>query len=219
MSNQIVNIASLSDQVEIVIREKILSGELAPGQRISIDELSLRWGVSSTPVRDAIRRLEKVGFLKIAPRRGIYVSEFDAHEFKEVFDLRIALECLAVESATGRIPATEIDSMILEYQKAQTAFLESGNRTMLEQCDPLVHEAIIRYCDNQRLKEIVHDLHDLLDWARRIISVRRPETYELAFPEHMTILNALKAQNMEEAQMALRRHLKNSYNRGYGVAS
>lgn len=212
-----IGLISLSDKIEDAIREEILSGALVPRQRISIDELSSRWGVSSTPVRDAIRRLEKVGFLKVSPRRGVYVADFDQRDFKNIFDLRIALECLAIESATDRIPVPELDQIVEAYQRAQKHFIESGDRSLLEDCDPLIHEVVIEYCDNDRVKDNVRDLHNLLDWARCTVSAHRPETYELAFPEHIKILDALKARNTVAAQVALREHLKNSFERGLGT--
>lgn len=147
-----IGLISLSDKIEDAIREEILSGALVPRQRISIDELSSRWGVSSTPVRDAIRRLEKVGFLKVSPRRGVYVADFDQRDFKNIFDLRIALECLAIRSATDRIPVPELDQIVEAYQRAQKHFIESGDRSLLEDCDSLIHEVVIEYCDNDRVK-------------------------------------------------------------------
>jgi DNA-binding GntR family transcriptional regulator len=211
-----LEVTPLSDQIENVIREEILSGALVPGQKLSIDDLSSRWGVSSTPIRDAIRRLEKVGFLKVAPRKGVYVADFDQKEFKNIFDLRIALESLAVESASVLIPENEIDMMIEAYQNAHNHFLATGDRALMVEYDPMIHDVLIRYCDNDRLKEIVRDLHDLLDWARRTVSARRPETYEQAFPEHMKILDGLKARNVQLAQIALREHLQNSFKRANG---
>ena len=105
-----INSSSLGEQIEEAIREEILSGELIPGQRLSIDELAQRWGVSSMPVRDAVRRLEVSGFLIVAPRRGVFVSKFDQTRFKNIIDIRSALECLAIELPIESIPEAEIDA-------------------------------------------------------------------------------------------------------------
>jgi DNA-binding GntR family transcriptional regulator len=208
-----LDVVSLSGQIENLLREQILGGELIQGQKISIDEISARLGVSSTPVRDAIRRLEKVGFLKVSPRRGVYVAEFDQKDFKNIFDLRIALECLAIESAAECIPTAELDLSTKAYQDAYALFAATGDRSLLVQHDPLIHDVIVTYCDNNRLKDLVRDLHSLLDWARRNVSLRRPETYEMAYPEHIQILEALQERNADKAQLALRTHLKNSFKR------
>jgi DNA-binding GntR family transcriptional regulator len=136
---------------------------LVQGQKISIDEISAHLGVSSTPVRDAILRLEKAGFLKVSPRRGVYVAEFDHKDFKDMFDLRIALECLAIESAAESIPTAELDRITKAYHDAYTLFMASGDRSLLVQNDPLIHDVIVKYCDNNRSKDLVRDLHSLLD--------------------------------------------------------
>ena len=94
-----IQTASLGRQIENELREEILAGRLSPGQRISIDTLAAQWGTSSTPVRDAVKRLADLGFLRIAPRSGVFVAELDARKLEEIFELRIALECMAVTKA------------------------------------------------------------------------------------------------------------------------
>jgi DNA-binding GntR family transcriptional regulator len=207
-----IDTTSLSRQVENTLRDEILAGKLRPGQRIGIDELAARWGVSSTPVRDAVKRLEQAGFIEINPRRGINIAQLDCRTFKHVFDLRIALECLAVESATERIPAAEIEEAIAAYRDAEAHFRATGDRTLLAKHDDRVHDLIVRYCDNPKLIEIVNDLHDLIAWARKTIVTRQPSTYERAAPEHLAILAALRERNAEAAQAALRSHLKRALN-------
>lgn len=214
-----INTASLSQQVEDTLRDEILSGKLAPGQRIAIDELAARWGVSSTPVRDAVKRLEQAGFVEISPRRGINVAQLDCRTFKHVFDLRIALECLAVETATERIPTEEIEEAIRAYQDAEAHFRATGDRSLLAKHDDRVHDLIVSYCDNPKLKEIFSDLHDLIVWARKTIVMRQPSTYERAVPEHLAILAALRERNAEAAQAALRSHLKRALSETLGASS
>jgi DNA-binding GntR family transcriptional regulator len=92
--------SSLSEQVEIALKKEITSGRMQPGQRVSTSDLRAAWKISSTPFRDAVRALENQGFVTVEPRKGIYVATMDADAVKEIFDLRIALECMAVERAT-----------------------------------------------------------------------------------------------------------------------
>jgi DNA-binding GntR family transcriptional regulator len=207
-----IDTTSLSRQVENTLRDEILSGKLTPGQRIGIDELAARWGVSSTPVRDAVKRLEQAGFIEISPRRGVNIAQLDCRTFKHVFDLRIALECLAVESATERIPLDEIEDTMAAYRDAEAHFRAIGDRALLAKHDDRVHDLIVRYCDNPKLIEIVSDLHDLIAWARKTIVTRQPSTYERAVPEHLAILTALRERDADAAQAALRSHLKRALN-------
>ena len=96
--------SSLGEQVAEALKNEILSGRLAPKQRIDIGRYASDWNVSSTPMRDAVKQLEAAGLVEVSPRRGVYVSEIDRQELREIFELRTALESLAIRSATERIP-------------------------------------------------------------------------------------------------------------------
>jgi DNA-binding GntR family transcriptional regulator len=208
---RVVETASLSEQIQRELKRDILSGKLVPGQRLGIDELALQWDVSSTPVRDAIKRLEAAGLVKVAPRRGVYVSTLDQRTFKHVFDLRIALECLAVESATALIPDDEIQRTLTLYREAGTQFEGTGDDSLLVEHDSMIHDLIIRYCDNPKLVEMMQGLNDLIEWARNTVAERGPNSYIRALPEHLQILEALEARDPDAAQTALRTHLKNAF--------
>jgi DNA-binding GntR family transcriptional regulator len=208
----VVNVAPLSVQIEQAIKEEIVSGRLTPGQRIDMDELSHRWGVSITPVRDALRRLEVAGFLTVAPRRGVYVAAPDQQQFKEIFDLRIALECLAIESAIALIPQEDIVALTNHEREALQVFRDIGERGLLIKYDPIIHDLILRYCGNRKLVEIMDGLSDLIRWTRNIV-VQDQSTYEAAVPEHIRILDALRARDADAATQAMRAHLRNSFRR------
>jgi DNA-binding GntR family transcriptional regulator len=214
-----VQTMSLSEQIINELRNEILSGTLLPGQRLSIDELASKWGTSSTPVRDAIKHLESVGFLTIAPRRGVYVSNFDQRTFKDIFELRIAFECLAVESATERIPADELQRMIDIYQEGEHQLKENGDLSILIKNDHLIHDTIIKYSDNAKLVELIGDFQDLITWARLTVVTRHPNSYSISLPEHLEILDALKRRDPEAARIALKTHLKNALYRTLHSAS
>lgn len=207
-----IDATPLSSQIERELKRGIVTGELKPGQKISIEELAAQWQVSSTPVRDAIRRLEAIGFLKVAPRKSVYVAKMDARTFKDIFDLRVALECMAVELALPNLPVSLIDEVIAAYE---TAFAQSSldhDLEPLRNVDPLVHELFLNHCGNAKLVEIMDGLSDLITWARKII-VRQPQSYEIAHHEHMAVLRATRAGDSPAAQAAMRRHLRNSCER------
>ncbi|GIV80321.1 GntR family transcriptional regulator [Litorilinea aerophila] len=211
----IVETTSLSEQIEDALKAEILAGRYRPGQRISPDELRDRWGVSITPVRDAIRRLESIGLVKVLPRRGVYVATIDKKSFKNIFDLRIALECLAIETAALLIPDEKIEEAYHYYREAERQLRETGDRTLLIERDHTLHDLIIEYCDNPKLQEIMRDLHDLNVWARATLVARHPDSYEQALPEHLEIMEALRARDVEAARQRLRTHLENAFRRAY----
>lgn len=207
-----IDLSPLSSQIERELRRGIVSGELQPGQKISIEELASYWHVSSTPVRDAIRRLEAVGFVKVAPRKSVYVANMNARAFKDVFDLRVALECLAVELALPNLTRRQIDEAIAAFEEAHALALQGGELAPLKGVDPLVHDLFLANSGNAKLVEIMDGLSDLIAWARNII-VRQPQSYETAYPEHMAILTAARSGDTAAAQAAMRQHLRNSCER------
>ena len=180
--------ASLGKQIEGVLREQILTGRLSPGQRIPAEKLATKWGVSSTPVRDALKRLESVGLVRVRPRRGVYVSDCDGQTFKDVYDLRIALECLAVETAAHLIPRSVAQRALDLYEESGRRLRQSGDRAFLIRHDHLIHDLVIRHCGNQHLVKIMDDLGDLIRWAQNTVVTRRADSFEKALPEHVRIV-------------------------------
>lgn len=215
MDSSAIETASLSEQVENALKEEILAGTYLPGQRISPEDLCVKWGVSITPVRDAIKRLEAKGLLKVVPRRGVYVTTVDKRLFKNIFDLRIALECLAVETATRLIPDAKVEEVLNAYRLAGKRLQETGDRSFLIETDHLVHDVIIEYCDNPKLMEIMDGLTDLSLWAQATLVAHQPDSYEQALPEHLTIMEAIRRRDVAAAREALRAHLQNAFSRAY----
>jgi len=207
-----INTDPINKQIELAIKEEIIRGTLTQGQKISIEELAARWGVSSTPVRDAIKSLEAKGFLKVSPRKAIYVSSLDAQSFKEINDLRIALECLAVELAIPHLTDDQIDAAIEQYQLAFEEYQKTGDRNALGLVDSVVHDLFRENCHNSRLIGVIQDLRDLLDWAQAIVVVQ-PTSFEDAWPEHMAILKQARMRNIQAARDAMRTHLSNAFAR------
>jgi DNA-binding GntR family transcriptional regulator len=204
---------SLSEQIERELHDEILCGHFAPGQRLPIEELSERWGVSTTPVRDAVKRLETAGLLEVIPRRGVYVATIDQKTFKHVFDLRIALECLAVKTATALIPDERVEEMVGLYQELAGRNVQNGDTAYLTENDFILHELIVQYSDNPKLIDFMQNLQDLVVLTRSSISARVPDSYEASMPEHLEIVYAIQARDGAAAEQALRCHLKNVYQR------
>lgn len=142
--------SSLSEQVEAALKKEITSGRMQPGQRISANDFKGLWKISTTPFRDAVRSLEMQGFLTVEARKGIYVAPLDAKAVDEVFDLRIALECMAVERATPLVPTEEAARVLKVYETAQKE-LKAGSLTIDGKTDRLVHDLARLHCGNKRL--------------------------------------------------------------------
>lgn len=202
----------LNDQIAHELKEEILCGRLQPGQKISIEELAQKWKVSTTPVRDAVRSLEAAGFVIVSPRKSIIVANLDLKAFKDVFDLRIALECCAVELSINSIPIEVIENALLEIQTALDEYNKSGNLEHLRKVDNDVHEITLAYCDNKKLVAMMDGLHDLINWARGIV-IRQPRSYDEAAREHIQFLHDMQSRQTQLAVQTMRTHLMNSYER------
>src|SRR3712207_4636560 len=110
--------ASLSEQAAARLRDEILSGRIAPGERLNLDEYKAHWGVSITPLRDAAKRLEADGLVTIIPRRGVFVATIDKKALFEIFEIRIALEPLVAELAAPVVPAPDVELALSEHEAA-----------------------------------------------------------------------------------------------------
>ena len=157
--------------------------------------------------------LDGLGFLKVAPRRGVYVEVFDQTRFKETMAVRIALECLAVELAAPRIPTEMIGDARSQYQRAGAYFAETGDLSQLVECDNLLHDLIISHSENPLLINIMSQLRDLIEWAHHIVAKLQPKGKVDALPEHLAILDVLITRDVRRTQCALREHLENTMRR------
>jgi DNA-binding GntR family transcriptional regulator len=196
------NRASLSEQVEAALRQEITLCRLRPGQRISASDYLTSWKVSITPFRDAVRTLQNQGFVTVEPRKGVYVAPINLKTLQEIFELRIALECMAIELATTRAEDGEA-------QRVQAAYVEAGERartgdaSLLAEIDQSVHDFGRNACGHL----------DLIQWTQNSIIRKLPESYQLALPEHLAIMAAVCARDAAAAASAMRSHLENAYRR------
>lgn len=201
--------SSLSEQVEAALKEEITSGRMQPGQRISTTNLKSAWNISSTPFRDAVRSLEIQGFVTVEARKGVYVAPLDASAVHEIFDLRIALECMAVERATPLVPSEEALRVLKAYELAQRA-PASAKHAIDSTTDRLVHELAWNHCGNKRLQKMLASQMELISWAQRTINRKQPEAYVIALPEHINVTKAICERDEQRAARAMRTHLVNS---------
>lgn len=133
--------------------------------------------------------------------------------FKNIMDIRIALECLAVELATPKIPQAEIQHALRRYQIGGEHLSQTGDVSLLVESDNLVQDLILNYCDNLQLINIVNQQKDLIDWGHRIVATYLPNAHETALPEHLQILNNLLRRDVAATQHSLRRHLQITFER------
>lgn len=192
------------------LREAIIQGALKPGERLMELQLAEELGVSRTPVREAIRKLELEGFVVMIPRKGAYVAGITYKDVTEVFEVRAALESLAAGLAAERITEEELDQ--LERSVVHIGeVVENDNIHAMVQYDTEFHEIIYRASRNKRLKAIVLNLHEQIQ-RFRLTTLSQPGRTRLALEEHKKIVDAISERNVELASALAGEHIANAEN-------
>ena len=211
-ANDDFNRASLADQVQGALREEIITGRLAPNQRIDPGHYATLWSISQTPLREAIKQLESLGFVQVSPRRGVFVAALDRTALREIFELRIAMECTAARLATKNIPIIEARNALTLYTDAQVR-PDDERAKRLPAIDLLIHDLAVKYCGNRRLQRLMESINDLVRWSRQTIIRNLPHPYDTTVPEHIRICEAVCDGDGERAASAMQDHLQQSLER------
>lgn len=198
----------LRDVVSEALREAITNGVLKPGERLMEIQLAEQLGVSRTPVREAIRRLELEGFVVMIPRRGTYVSDLSIKDINDVYEVRMALDVLAAGLAAERITDDELEQMermLVEISE----YIKSGDMDKIVELDSDFHDVLYKASRNDRLAGIIANLRE--QFTRfRTISMSCPGRLINTLEEHRQLVEAIAQRNSELAQKVAREHLENS---------
>ena len=196
---------SIREQIYTRISELILSGKIAPGERIMENKLSTQLGVSRTPVREALHVLEMEGFLESIPRVGYQVKEIVWEEVVDICEIRKVNETLAACWAMDKITPEELDALERNLNQAE-ADVQEGNPKRFIERDVDFHNILVRASGSQRLVEICQTLrrHMLL---YRIESIYEPDMVIDVIKDHRTILGRLRAHDVAGVTLAISEHL------------
>ena len=197
----------LRDVVFNTLRQAILRGELKPGERLMEIQLANKLGVSRTPIREAIRKLELEGLVLMIPRRGAEVAEITEKSLRDVLEVRRALEELSVKLACERITAEQIEELKVAAKEFERV-LKSGDVTAYAEADVKFHDIIYYATDNQRLIALLYNLREQM-YRYRVEYLKRTEVHEQLLAEHQYIIEMLEARNQDEAIAAICQHIDN----------
>lgn len=198
----------LREVVSEALRDAIVSGVLKPGERLMEIQLAEELGVSRTPVREAIRKLELEGFVVMLPRRGTYVSDISLKDINEVFEVRTALDVLAAGLAAERITdeeTEELERLLVEIAE----HIKSGDMDKIVETDEDFHDVLYKASRNERLVGIINNLRELLQ-RFRTVSMSYPGRLTNTLDEHRRLVEAISQRDMETAQQIAREHMENS---------
>lgn len=197
----------LRDVVFNTLRQAILKGELKPGERLMEIALAERLGVSRTPIREAMRKLELEGLVVMIPRRGAQVANITEKDLNDVLEVRIALENMAIEKACKRMTEEELDKLWQAAREFEHTMAE-GNLVRLAEADVAFHEIIYQASDNCRLIQVLNNLREQI-YRYRVEYLKEEETRNVLVKEHEELYNAVKARDVERAQEISFEHIEN----------
>ncbi len=197
----------LRDVVFQNLRQAILKGELEPGERLMEIHLAKRLGVSRTPIREAIRKLELEGLVDMVPRRGAVVASITRKDMRDVLEVRRTLEMLAVEVACERISQGELEKLKAAGREFERSG-GSGDIIRLVQADMAFHEIIYAATGNLRLVNILGNLREQM-YRYRMEYLKDTSSYGQLNREHERIYQGIRDKDKETACQAIREHIDN----------
>lgn len=205
--------AKLGDEVYAAIFERIMAGEVAPGERISVEAVARQLGVSQTPIREALARLESEGLVRKTPLVGYSAtSRLTADELADLYEMRLQLEPLAARKCAMLMP----DAVIAELEAlcAEMAGLAGsdglGVLAQFAQLDMAFHDQIAVSAGNALLAEALGRLHSHVHLFRLLTEPRLPAA---ASAEHQRLVAAIRARDGDGAEAAMRTHIEQSRQR------
>ena len=170
-------------------------------------QLAERLGVSRTPIREAIRKLELEGLVLMVPRKGAEVARISEKSLREVLEVRRSLEELAIELACQKIT----DEQIGELEAAEAVFAEAvqkGDPMTIAESDESYHDVIYQATENGRLVQILNNLREQM-YRYRLEYIKDADKRHILVVEHEHIIRAVKSRNIAEAKQAMREHIDN----------
>jgi len=199
----------LGDQVYHLLWQRIVSHQLRPGDKLSDLHLSRTLGVSRTPIREALRRLVQDGIVRAENRRGFFVATFSSQDVREIYDLRTALEVLAVRLALPHLQDDALDAAQRALDEASQR-IASGDERGHEQfltIDRQFHQLIVDSAQNRRLSAMLASLQAQLS-IFQIYGVHFRELLDQSIRHHQTILRACKDRDRVAAEQAMEAHIQ-----------
>ncbi|MGO1479464.1 GntR family transcriptional regulator [Senegalia sp. (in: firmicutes)] len=196
----------LRDVVFEHLRESIILGKIPAGERLMEIQLAQQLGVSRTPVREAIRKLELEGLVIMLPRKGAYVSEVSLKDIKEALEIRVSLEGLGAYLAAERIEEDELELLIKKHEELKECADKKDIDGILKK-DEELHEIIFDAARNSKLIDMVDSLREQVQRFRISYVSTHSQALEL-YKEHKKIIDAIVKNDKEKAKQYAEEHIE-----------
>jgi DNA-binding GntR family transcriptional regulator len=198
---------TLAEQAYDCIKQLIFDFTLMPGDRFSETELSQRVHVSRTPLRQALQRLEREGFLLVFPKLGWQVAPLDFDQFDEIYDLRVLIECHAAQALCEAESREALQTLAATW--LAPAAERSTDPDEVRDLDEQFHHRLVQAAGNREMARVHREITDRIRIIRRL-DFTKPARVDATYEEHARILRAVTRRRAEEAQRLLRAHIEQS---------
>ncbi|MFI9628319.1 GntR family transcriptional regulator [Streptomyces sp. NPDC052042] len=196
---------SVRGQVLDALRAALADGRLVPGEVYSAPALGARFGVSATPVREAMHRLAVEGAVEVVPNRGFRVSLRDPRELAQLAEVRVLIEVPVMLRLARTVPPARWRALRPLAEATATA-AALGDRAGYAEADRAFHGAVLSLCGNEELVRVADDLHRRAQWPRAATSAGGRAALLADASEHAALLDALIAQDLAAVQSLAREH-------------
>ncbi|MFE6619047.1 GntR family transcriptional regulator [Streptomyces sp. NPDC057740] len=200
----VVQRASVRGQILDALRTALVTGELTPGVVYSAPALGERFGVSATPVREAMQQLAQEGAVEVVPNRGFRVVERGARELAELAEVRALIE-VPVMLRLARTVSAERWADLRPLAEATVRAASTGCRATYAEADRTFHRAVLSLCGNEQLVQLADDLHRRAQWPLRTSTRSRTDLLADA-TEHSALLDALIAGDVDVVRVLVGEH-------------
>ena len=197
----------LRDVVFNTLRNAILTGELSPGERLMEIKLADKLGVSRTPIREAIRKLELEGLVVNTPRKGAELANISAEDLRDVLEVRRSLEVLAIRLACDKMTEETLE-LLHENIDAFKHSIDAKATSDIASVDVSFHDIIYKSTGNNRLIQILNNISEQM-YRYRFEYIKNKEAWNRLVEEHMNIYEAIKNRDKELAVKSILLHIDN----------
>jgi DNA-binding GntR family transcriptional regulator len=206
MASLISNVA-LFEEVDERIRQRIFSRELKPGERIDEQALARDFGISRTPLREALKVLQNEGLVKLVPRRGCFVAKLSEQDLSEIYDMVSLLEGACAARAATLATTADIARLQRVTQRMAQAAAERNYKRYFD-ANLAAHEAVQEIAGNRWQKNVIQYLRSMCRLSPYVSVGKIPGRLEESLREHEELLAAIEAHDAVRAETVMRKHIE-----------
>ena len=203
---QIPKRTNLRDQVYDILKKRIIFRQIESGKKINEEDLAKSLGVSRTPIRETLLRLEHEGIVKIIPRRGAFVVSQSKEKVIDLFQVREVLEGLIARLATENMKSELLGRLKRCLEKVSSADGDNNRLLKYTRADVEFHALLLESCDNELLKSMMESVNTHLQMVR-LRTVALPGRAEQTVREHYEIVAAIEKRDSTLAEKLMRKHV------------